>query len=119
MKPNVYYNEECSVCRFEINHYKKKSNLFEWSDINNNYKLEKEIKKTKNQLLRRIHVKNNDEILIGIDAFIFIWSRIPPYHIVAKILKLPFIYQLGYILYECLAFLLYLKNYKQFKKNTY
>ena len=59
---------------------------------------------------------NNDEILIGIDAFIFIWSKIPKYIILSKLLKLPIIYQFSFIIYEILAFLLYIKNYKQFDK---
>lgn len=116
MKPKVYYNEKCMICRIEINHYKKDCDSIEWSDINTNDDFKKETIKTKNEMLRKIHVKNNDQLLVGIDAFIFIWSRIPKYRFLSKLLKLPIIYELALIGYEFLAFLLYLKNYKQFKK---
>ena len=116
MKPKVYFNEKCSICKMEINHYQKKCDSIEWLDIDTTYSHINEIKKNRNQLLRRIHLKNNDEILIGIDAFIFIWSKIQRYKFLSKLLKLPIIYQLAFIGYEILAFLLFIKNYKQFDK---
>ena len=111
MKPKVYFNDECSICRFEINHYKKNCSLIEWLDINNAVI---DLPKTRNQILRRIHLQSNDEILVGVDVFIFIWSKIPKYKYLSKLLRLPIIYQIAFISYELLAFLLYLKNYKQF-----
>ena len=116
MSPKVYYNDECSICRFEINHYKKKCDIIEWVDITSNPDSIKNLTQTKNQILRRIHVKNNEKILVGVDAFIFIWSKIPQYNILSKLLKLPIIYQVAFIGYELLALILFLKNYKQFKK---
>ena len=116
MKPKVYFNNKCSVCRIEINHYKNNCNSIDWLDISTNDNFAKETSKNKNQLLRRLHVINKDEILIGIDAFIFIWSKIPKYQFLSKILKLPIIYQISFICYETLAFLLFIKNYKQFDK---
>ena len=118
MKPKVYFNEKCSICRIEINHYKKKSDGIIWLDVSTNDDFIDEIKKNKNQLLRRIHIKNDNDILIGIDAFIFIWSKIPRYKILAKLFKLPIIYHLAFIGYEILAFFLFIKNYKQFQNNT-
>ena len=75
-----------------------------------------EINKNSKQLLRRLHVKINDEILVGVDAFIYIWSKIPKYKFLSTLIKLPIFYQLSIILYEILAFLLYLKNFKQIKQ---
>lgn len=116
MKPKVYFNEKCSICRFEIDHYKKKCNSIEWSDINTNIDYIYDTKKSKNQILRKIHLKNNDEILIGIDAFIFIWSKIPRYRLLSTLLSKPILYQVGFIIYEILSFLLFIKNYKQYNK---
>ena len=116
MKPKGYYNEECFVCRIEINHYKKISNCIEWVDVNTDDQYLNEISKTKNEILRRIHIKNDDKILIGVDAFIFVWDKIPKYRILSKLIRLPIFYQLAFIIYEILAFLLFIKNYKQFKK---
>ena len=33
MATKVYFNNSCSICRFEINHYKKQENNLEWIDI--------------------------------------------------------------------------------------
>ena len=116
MKPKVYYNQKCSICRIEINHYKKNCDSIEWLDINTSTESLKDVKKSKNQLLRKIHVRDKNKTLVGLDAFIFIWSNIPKYKFASKLLKLPFIYYLAFITYEILAFLLFLKNYKQFDK---
>ena len=116
MKPKVYYNENCLICRIEINHYKKNCENIDWIDINLNDEYSKETLKSKNQLLRRIHLKNNNKILVGVDAFIFIWSKIPKYKILSRLLSLPIIYHLALIGYEILAFLLFIKNYRQFEK---
>ena len=115
MKSKVYYNDKCSICRIEINHYKKKCNSLEWVDINtpDNY-LDKNLI-NKNKFLRRIHIKTDNNILVGVDAFIFLWSKIPQYKILSKFISLPIIYQIAYVCYEILAFLLYIKNFKQFK----
>ena len=116
MKPKAYYNEKCSICRIEINHYKKICKTIDWIDINNNHELNNKGLKNKNQILRRMHVQNDDKILIGIDAFIFIWSKIPKYRILSKLLKFPVVYQLSFVAYEILAFILFIKNYQQFTK---
>lgn len=116
MKPKVFYNNKCSICNIEINHYKKKCNTIEWVDINKSNEIQNETSKYKNKLLRRIHVEKNGKILIGIDAFIFIWSIIPQYKILSKLLKLPIIYHLAFIGYEILAFILFIKNFKQFNR---
>ena len=31
-----YFNESCSICRAEINHYKKINNNIDWVDVINN-----------------------------------------------------------------------------------
>ena len=53
----VFFNNSCSVCRFEINHYKKVAdNSLEWIDITNNDDALKFTSKSKKELLRRLHV---------------------------------------------------------------
>ena len=116
MKPKVYYNDECSICRIEINHYKKICNSIEWMGIHKNKDILFKIEKSPKQLIRRLHVKINNKLLIGVDAFIFIWSEIPKYKFLSKIVKLPIIYHFAIIFYEILAFFLYLKNFYQIKK---
>ena len=116
MKPQVFYNDECIICRFEINHYKKKSVSLEWKGIHSIKKIENIINKKPSQLIRRLHVKDEDKILVGIDAFIYIWSKISGYKYLSKIIRFPFFYYLALVVYEILAFALYLKNYHQIKK---
>ena len=113
MLPKVFYNDECKICSLEINHYKKKCNLIEWKGIHKDNDTLKSIDKTNKQLIRRLHLEIDNEILVGVDAFIFIWSQIPAYKLLSKIIKLPIIYQIALAVYEFLALLLYLKNYKQ------
>ena len=76
MNAKVYYNEKCSICRLEIKHYKKNCKTINWIDINSNKLLKDPIQISKKNLIRKLHVVDNDKILIGIDAFIFIWSQI-------------------------------------------
>jgi|TARA_B100001248_G_scaffold122976_1_gene92215 predicted DCC family thiol-disulfide oxidoreductase YuxK len=111
----VYFNNSCSICRFEINHYKKLSNEINWIDVTQNSEAEKETSKKANQLIRRLHARHNGELLEGIDAFLLVWSKLPRYNWLYRFVKLPLIYNLSHILYELLAFFLYLKNRNQIK----
>ena len=76
----VFFNNSCSICRLEINHYKKfsESNL-EWIDITNNDDALKITSKPQEELLRRLHVIDNGKVICGAKAFIIIWSKIPKY----------------------------------------
>ena len=78
MKIKVFFNNSCNLCRYEINHYKKiaDSNL-EWIDITNNDEALKATSKTHKELLRRLHVIDNDEVISGAKEFVIIWSKIP------------------------------------------
>ena len=118
MKPKVFYNDACLVCKIEINHYKKKCQSIEWSGLFAIKNLSEEINKTPKQLVRKLHIKLEDKIIIGVDAFIFIWSQIPKYKYLSRIIKLPIIYHIALILYEIIALLLYFKNYKHVKRLT-
>ena len=116
MLPKIFYNNQCSLCNIEINHYKKKCDTIKWIGIHDNLNSNKEINKTQKQLIRRLHLMINNEIFVGVDAFIYIWSKIPSYKFLSKIVKLPIIYHIAIVLYEIIAFFLYLKNYKQISK---
>ena len=98
----VFYNENCSVCRLEINHYKKISENIQWNDINRTKDIKKKINISPKYLLKKLHVIDKHKILVGVDAFILIWSKIPRYKILSKIISLPIIYQLAIIIYEFL-----------------
>ena len=60
MATKVYFNNSCSICRFEINHYKKQINSLEWIDISTEKKSKKDTNKSAKELLRRLHtIKDN------------------------------------------------------------
>ena len=95
----ILFNEKCSVCNFEIKHYKKRSklNFVDCSEMEDKY-------------LKRLHVvfDNGDEIS-GVDAFIYVWERTNGYAWIAKIIKLPIVYFLSKIGYSIIAFILFYK----------
>ena len=112
----VFFNNSCSICRLEINHYKKisDSNL-EWIDITNNDDALKITSKTQEELLRRLHVIDNGEVIGGAKAFIIIWSRIPKYKFISKIFSIKLFFLLFHYIYEFVAYFLFLKNKNQLK----
>ena len=112
----VYFNNSCKICKAEIDLYKKeKINGIDWIDITNNEEAEKETSKNDRQLLRRLHVKDDEKVLEGAEAFLFVWKKIPRYRFLYKFFKLPIIFTIFNYGYEIIAYFLYLKNKKQLK----
>ena len=113
----VFFNNSCKICRSEINLYKKENiKDIDWIDITNNSDAEKETSRNDKELLRRLHVKENGEIIQGAEAFLYVWKKIPKYKFLYKFFKLPIIFSIFKYGYEIVAFFLYLKNKKQLKK---
>ena len=112
----VYFNNSCKICRSEINLYKKENiKDIDWIDITNNSDAEKEISRNDEELLRRLHVKENGKIIQGAEAFLYVWKKIPRYKFLYKFFKMPIIFSIFKYGYEIIAFFLYLKNKKQLK----
>ena len=112
----VYFNDSCNICRMEINHYKKIANSdLEWIYITNNDEAIKITSKSQKELLRRLHVINDGEVIEGAKAFIIIWSKIPKYNFLAKIFSIKPLYILFHYGYEIVAYFLFLKNKNQLK----
>ena len=115
----VYFNDSCNICRMDINHYKKIANSdLEWIDITNNDEAIKITSKSQKELLRRLHVINDGEVIGGAKAFIIIWSKIPKYKILSKIFSIKPLFVIFHYLYEIAAFFLFLKNRKQLNEKT-
>ena len=96
-KGTVLFNEKCSVCNFEIQHYKKHSNLqyTDCSDMDDKY-------------LKALHVRFEDgNELMGVRAFIYVWNNTNGYKWLGKLIGLPIIFQLSQILYAVIARLLF------------
>ncbi len=112
----VYFNNSRKICKSEIDLYKKeKIEEIDWIDITNNSLAEKETSKNDKELLRRLHVIENEKVIEGAEAFLVLWKKIPKYKFLYNFFKLPVIFHLFSIAYEIIAFFLYLKNKKQLK----
>ena len=112
----VYFNNSCKICRSEINMYKKENiEDIDWIDITDNKEAEKETSKNDKELLRRLHIKENDQVIEGAEAFLYVWKKIPKYKILYNFFKLPIIFTIFKYGYEIVAYFLYLKNKKQLK----
>ena len=119
MGTKVYFNNSCNICRMEINHYKKIANTdLEWIDITNNEDAVKITSKSQKELLRRLHVIVDGEVVGGAEAFIIIWSKIPKYNFLAKILSFKPLFILFHYAYEFVAYFLFLKNKHQLNEKT-
>ncbi len=115
----VYFNNSCKICKAEIDLYKKeKIDEIDWIDITDNELAEKETSKDSKQLLRRLHIKDEDKVVGGAEAFLLLWKKIPKYKFLYNFFKLPIIFNVFSIVYEIVAFFLYLKNKKQLKKTN-
>jgi len=113
MSPKVFYNNSCSICRFEINHYKKITKNIDWIDISNEKSSLTQTKLDSKTLLRRLHVIKQVKLYSGVDAFIQLWLEIPRYKFLANLIKKPIIYHISWVLYEILALFLFFKNKNQ------
>ena len=112
----VFFNNSCNVCRLEINHYKKISDTnLEWVDITNNEEAIKLTSKSQKELLRRIHVIDNGNVIGGAKAFVIIWSKIPKYKFLSKLFSIKIFFVIFHYLYEFVAYFLFLKNKNQLK----
>ena len=112
----VYFNNSCKICKAEIDLYKKeKIQEIDWVDITDNTLATEETSKNSKELLRRLHVKDGEEVLEGAEAFLILWKKMPKYKFLYNFFKLPVIFSLFSIVYEIVAFLLYIKNKKQLK----
>ena len=112
----VYFNNSCKICKAEIDLYKKeKIQEIEWIDITNNELAKKETSRNSKELLRRLHVKENEKVIEGAEAFLALWKKMPKYKFLYNFFKLPIIFNLFSFGYEIIAFILYLKNKKQIK----
>ena len=101
----VLFNEKCSICNFEIKHYKKRSQLT-FNDCSH----------MEDKYLKKLHVVLEDgKELSGVDAFIYVWDRTKGYKWLANIIGLPVIYHLSKIAYFFLAYILFWR-YKYFAK---
>ena len=106
----VYFNNSCKICKAEIDLYKKeKVKEIDWIDITSNKLAEKETSRSDKELLRRLHVIENEKVIEGAEAFLILWKKMPKYKFLYNFLKLPIIFNIFSFIYEIAAFFYILK----------
>ncbi|WP_318527426.1 thiol-disulfide oxidoreductase DCC family protein [Roseobacter sinensis] len=108
---DVLYNADCPVCSREIDHYAKLSAAqalpLRYDDLNDASVLHS-WGVTADQAARRLHVRQNGTLYVGVPAFVVLWQSLPRYRWLARLVSLPGIYRLAHWTYEgVLAPLLY------------
>lgn len=87
----VLYNAECPVCRFEIDHYRaycaKQDLGIDYQDLNTADTARWGL--SADQAARRLYLRRGDEMLSGIPAFLVLWSEMPRYRWLARLVGLP------------------------------
>ena len=106
-KIKVFYDGKCTLCSREIRFYKKicHDKKFEWKDL---YEMSEKDFKLENIKLEHcfkfLHVKDkNNDLKIGVDAFITIWKNLKHWNVLAKIISIPLIKQFTKLLYYIFA----------------
>ena len=93
----VLFNEECSICNFEIKHYKKRSQL-EYENCS----------QKGDKYLKALYVEFPDGSEIkGVEAFIYVWSNTKGYSWLARFVSTPVVFNIAKLVYAFLAFILY------------
>lgn len=101
-KTKIFVDGNCIVCDFEISHYKKMApDIFEIVDISDpNFDASKYGLKFED-VNKNMHVCTPEgQVLIGVDAFAHIWSRLEKYQWGSKVIKAPGVYGVAKIGYK-------------------
>lgn len=121
-KTDVLYNAACPVCSREIDHYARLSAAqalpLRYDDLNDADKLQT-WGVSADDAAKRLHVRKDGQIYVGLPAFIALWQSLPRYQWLARLVSLPGLYRLAHWTYEgVLAPLLYRRHLKRQKKTT-
>lgn len=101
-KTRVLYNADCPVCRFEIHHYRDYAQDGDlditFDDLNTADLARWNL--TEDAAARRLYVLDGKEMTSGIPAFLVLWSRMPRYRWLARVVGLPVIRPVCAFLYD-------------------
>lgn len=85
----VFYDGGCALCSREISHYSKLSqeqSRVQWIDITQEPDLLAALGVTVDEAMRRLHVLDTGGLIRdGADAFVTLWSELPYYRYLAKV----------------------------------
>ncbi|HAJ84210.1 MAG: DUF393 domain-containing protein [Planktomarina sp.] len=95
----VLYNAECPICRREIDHYQSLS-----GDDVEYIKLTPDIATvwglTEDQAAQQLHARRGGNLIVGVDAFVAIWQRLPYFRVLALIVKFKPIKAISSVVYR-------------------
>jgi predicted DCC family thiol-disulfide oxidoreductase YuxK len=98
----VLYNADCPVCSFEINHYaayaQNRALPLRFEDLNTAELADWGL--TRDAAARRLYVLKEGRMLSGIPAFLALWSDMPRYRWLARLVGLPGIRHLAVLAYD-------------------
>lgn len=101
----VYYNGACPICRREIEHYRRLSHAqpisLAWVDISQEPLVLAPRGVDSLSAKRRLHaVDEHGQLLAGVAAFAELWSRLPRYRWLGRLVQRPLIHPLAQGIYE-------------------
>ena len=106
-KLEVLYNDDCPICRREIKHYASLSgDAVEFVKITEQSAADWGL--TPDQATQQIHARSDGKVIIGVDAFLSVWQKLPYYRVLAPIVGwLPIKFITSILYRKILAPLLY------------
>lgn len=112
----VLFNADCPVCNAEICHYRNYTEArgigVAYDDLNSDALLPWGI--DADTAAQRLHVIKEGQLHVGVAAFVALWSDMPRYRWLAKLVGLPVIWQISNWVYDrVLAPRLYRKHLKR------
>lgn len=101
-KTKVIYNASCPVCSFEINAYQRYAQEHDlpvgFDDLNQTDLAKYGL--TKDQAARRLYVLHDAQMIDGIPAFVALWSEMPRYRWLARVVNVPGIRHFSVFMYD-------------------
>jgi len=122
VKPKLYYNSACPVCRTGIEQQRAKmddslpdgSDAIQWCDIAATPEAATEIDRSVDQIRHSLHmVDESGRLLVGADVAIAMWSMIPGRRWVGWLVGLPGIRQIARFSYDRFADRLFAWNKRE------
>jgi predicted DCC family thiol-disulfide oxidoreductase YuxK len=106
IRPVVFFDGACPLCRREIAHYRRidRSERLRWVDASVEADTLAAHDLDLERAMAELHVLDGAwRWHRGVDAFVLIWSRLPPYRWLARLVSLPGLHSLLEIVYRRFA----------------
>ena len=101
-KTSVLYNATCPVCNFEIQHYARYAGdndlPIRFDDLNSDARGDWGL--DADTAARRLYVLHEGTLTSGIPAFLVLWTQMPRYRWLARVVGLPGIRQVAAAAYD-------------------